>query len=153
MLASSQFFVCLWVLFEGAPPLGSAPEAVTLRGKVVTLAAALESRGLGLKADAEPIAKQVVLLAEDGSITPLLSDEASRALFLDERLRNCRAEIQGRRFQGMPYLQVSTFKVERDGRLQAPESFCDVCAISVHHPQSCPCCQGPRVLRMKPDRR
>jgi hypothetical protein len=153
MLASSRFFVLLWALFGSAPPSGSAPEAVTLRGKVMILAAALESRGLGLKADPEPIAKQVVLLAEDGSITPLLSDESSRALFLDERLRNCRAEIQGRRFKGMPYLQVSTFKVERDGRLQTPEYYCEVCAISVRYPQTCPCCQGPMVLRMKPDRR
>ena len=82
----------------GAAPPSSTPESVTLRGKVMTLADALESRDLGLKADPEPIAKQVVLLAEDGAITPLLSDDASRALFLDERLRNCPAEIQGRRF-------------------------------------------------------
>ena len=59
----------------------------------------------------------MVLLAEDGTIIPLLSDDASRALFLDERLRNCRSEIQGRRFAGVPYLQVVSFKVERDGRL------------------------------------
>jgi len=130
-----------------------APEAVTLRGKVMLLAAALESRGLGLKPDAEPIAKQVVLLATDGAISPLLSDEASRALFLDERLRNCPAEIEGRRFDKVPYLQVVAFKVERDGRLQTPEYFCDVCAISVRYPQICPCCQGPMELRMKPDRR
>ena len=58
---------------------------VTLRGKVVTLAAALDAAKLGLRVDAEPIARQVVLLGNDGTITPLLSDEASRALFLDER--------------------------------------------------------------------
>jgi len=129
------------------------PEAVTLRGKVMFLAAALESRGLVLQADPEPIAKQVVLLAADGAITPLLSDEASRALFLDERLRNCPAEIEGRRFEKVPYLQVVAFRVERDGRLQTPEYFCDVCAISVRYPQICPCCQGQMELRMKPDRR
>jgi len=152
MMAGARYLVFLWVLVGAAPPR-MAPEAVTLRGKVMLLAAALESRGLGLKPDAEPIAKQVVLLATDGAISPLLSDEASRALFLDERLRNCPAEIEGRRFDKVPYLQVVAFKVERDGRLQTPEYFCDVCAISVRYPQICPCCQGPMELRMKPDRR
>jgi len=152
MTAPTRYLVLLWVLVGAAPPR-SVPEAVTLRGKVMFLAAALESRGLVLQADPEPIAKQVVLLAADGAITPLLSDEASRALFLDERLRNCPAEIEGRRFEKVPYLQVVAFRVERDGRLQTPEYFCDVCAISVRYPQICPCCQGQMELRMKPDRR
>jgi len=152
MTAPARYLFFLWVLVGAAPPR-TAPEAVTLRGKVMFLGAALESRGLGLKADPEPIAKQVVLLTEDGAIAPLLSDEASRALFLDERLRNCPAEIEGRRFDKVPYLQVVGFKVEREGRLQTPEYFCDVCAISVRYPQICPCCQGPMELRMKPDRR
>lgn len=152
MISPSGCLIFLWVLIGAAPP-PAGPEAVTLRGKVTTLAAALESRGLGLKADPEPIARQVVLLASDGGITPLISDEASRALFLDERLRGCPAEIQGRRFANVPYLQVVTFKVERDGRLQTPEYFCDICAISVRYPQICPCCQGEMELRMRPDRR
>ena len=153
MLVTSRWFALLCVLVATASPPGSAPQVVTLRGKVVTLDAALESRHLGLKVDPEPIAKQVVLLAEDGSITPLLSDEASRALFLDERLRNRRAEIMGRRFAGLPYLQVSTFKVEAEGQLQIPDYYCEICAISVRFPQICPCCQGNMELRMNPDRR
>ena len=76
MIAPCRYLVILWVLVGAVPPR-PAPETVTLRGKVKMLAAALESRDLGLKADPEPIAKQVVLLAEDGAITPLLSDEAS----------------------------------------------------------------------------
>ena len=106
-----------------------------------------------MKPDPESIAREVVLLGEDRSITPLFRDEASRALFLDERLRDCRAEIHGRRFPGVPYLQVSTFQVEREGRLQTPEYYCSVCSITVRSPQICPCCQGPMELRMKPDRR
>ncbi len=51
---------------------------VVLRGKVVTLAAALDAKKLGIRADAEPTASTIVLLSEDGTITPLLSDEASR---------------------------------------------------------------------------
>ncbi len=125
---------------------------VVLRGKVVTLAAALDAKKLGIRVDAEPTASTVVLLSEDGTISPLLSDEASRALFLDKRLRNRPAELRGKRFGGLPYFQVVTFKIEQDGKLQTPEYYCNICAISVRFPQVCPCCQGPMELRMKPGR-
>lgn len=124
----------------------------TLRGKVETLSAALRSADPGLQVDVEPIAKQVVLVGEDGVITPLLSDEASRALFLDERLRNRPAEIKARPIAGMPYVQVITYKIEQDGKYQTPEYYCNICTISVRYPQICPCCQGPMELRMKPGR-
>jgi hypothetical protein len=133
------------------PQSAAAPEAVTLRGKVLTLSSALASRGLTIKVDAEPIAKQVALVGDDGTIIPLLSDDASRALFLDARLRDCRAEVLGRRYAGVPYLQVMSFKVEREGKFQTPEYFCEVCSIHVRYPQVCPCCQGPMELQMKPD--
>ena len=125
---------------------------VVVRGKVVTLAAALDAKKLGIRVDAEPTASTVVLLSEDGTITPLLSDEASRALFLDKRLQNRPAELRGKRFGGLPYFQVVTFKIEQDGKLQTPEYYCNICAISVRFPQVCPCCQGPMELRMKPGR-
>ncbi|HWT78540.1 MAG TPA: hypothetical protein VN648_07030 [Candidatus Methylomirabilis sp.] len=125
---------------------------LVLKGKVVTLAAALDAKKLGIRVDAEPTANTVVLLGEDGTITPILSDEASRALFLDKRLRNRPAELRGKRFGGVPYLQVVTFKVEQEGRLQTPEYHCNICTISVRFPQVCPCCQGPMELRMKPGR-
>ena len=150
MRAVSWGFLLVWVLGSSAPPQPAAPERVTLEGKVLTLARALKSRGLGLKADPEPTEKQVVVLAEDGVITPLLSDQASRALFLDKRLLDRRARVQGRRFTGVPYVQVLTFEVEEEGRWQTPEYFCEVCSISVPYPQACPCCQGSMELRMKP---
>ncbi len=130
----------------------SSSESVTLRGKVVTLAEALQLRGLGLKLDPDSITKQVVLLEEDGTVVPLLADDGSRALFVDERLRNCRSEIKGRRFTGVPYIQVLSFKVEMGGRLETPEYYCDICAISVPYPRICDCCQGPTTLRARPDR-
>ncbi len=125
---------------------------VVLKGKVVTLGAAIDAKKLGIRVDPEPTARAVVLLGDDGTITPLLSDEASRALFLDKRLRDRPAELRGRRFDGVPYLQVVTFKIEHDGRLQTPEYYCNICTISVRFPQVCPCCQGPMELRMKPGR-
>ncbi len=152
MPAPSCFVWMLSVLIATALPPRPAVESVTLHGKVMTLTAALQARGLDVAADPEPIAKQVVLLGDDGAITPLLSDEPSRALFLDERLRNRSAEVVGRRFAGVPYLQVVTFRVESEGRMRTPEYFCDICTISVRYPQICPCCQGPMVLQMKSDR-
>lgn len=128
------------------------PEDVVLRGKVLTLPAAVEAAKLGIRVDAEPIARQVVLLGEDGTLTPLWSDEASRALFQDERLRGKPAELRGKRTPGVPYLQVITFKIEQDGQFRTPEYYCNICTISVRYPQICPCCQGPMELRMKPQR-
>jgi hypothetical protein len=145
--------LCLWIIlvFSAiAPPQNAAPETVTVSGKVLTLTEALKARGLALEVDPDPAAKQAVLLAEDGTIMPLLSDETSRALFLDARLRNRNAQIVGRRHQRLPYLQVVTIQVENDGKLRTPEYFCDICSISVRYPQICPCCQGPMELRMKP---
>ncbi|MEO6811579.1 MAG: hypothetical protein ABI353_20905 [Isosphaeraceae bacterium] len=124
-------------------------EEVTLQGEVVELSDAL--RTLGLPADPGLIAGQVVLNGNDGALTPILSDEASRALFKDHRLRDRQAELKGRLYAGLPYLQVTSFRVEQDGRLQTPEYYCDVCAIQVGYPQICPCCQGEMVLRMRPD--
>ena len=134
-----------------APPTPSPPkaEALTMAGEVVELASAL--KGLGVPADPASTAGQVVLRTKDGSIAPLLSDEASRALFLDERLRNRRVEVSARRYPGLPYLQVLTFKVEHEGRLRTPEYYCDICTIHVRYPQICPCCQGDMELRMQPE--
>jgi hypothetical protein len=149
------FLAGVMVLMGAGPPATptAKPVEVTLRGKVVTLGSALRALGMDVPLDPEAATGEVVLLGEDRTITPLFRDEATRALFVDERLRDCRAELHGRRSPGVPYLQVSTVRVERDGRFQTPEYFCGVCAISVRAPQICPCCQGPMELRMKPDRR
>jgi hypothetical protein len=122
---------------------------VTLAGRVVELTEALAADGI--KADAEPVARQVVVVGADGAITPLLSDDASRALFKDGRLRGRKAEVQGKKFKGVPYVQVLSFKVQDQGKLKTPEYFCDICTISVRDPQPCPCCQAEMVLRFKGD--
>jgi hypothetical protein len=127
----------------------SRPEPVTRTGEVVFLTDVIKERGLSF--DADPVAKQVVLVGDDSTVTPLLSSDASRALFLDERLRTRRAEIKGNQYPGLPYLQVVSFRVEDHGKLRTPEYFCDVCSISVRYPMVCPCCQGPMMLRMKPE--
>ena len=62
---------CLLMVFLAAPvPQGSVPEPVVVRGKFLTLAEALAVRDLKFKPDPEPIAKQVVVLGDDGTIYP-----------------------------------------------------------------------------------
>jgi hypothetical protein len=134
---------------SAGPAPGAGPEPVTLTGTVVTLNEALKPSGLAF--DPEPIACQVVLKEGKGAITPLLSDDASRALFLDKRLRHRRTEVKGRRHPGLPYLQVLSFRVEDQGRLRTPEYFCEICTITVRFPQICPCCQGEMILQMRPE--
>jgi hypothetical protein len=129
-------------------PAPDAPAKVTLRGRAVELTAALKDRDLN--ADPEPIAQQVVLVGEDGAVTPLLPNAASRALFRDERLRGRRAEVVGERVEGLPYLNVLAFQVEEDGELRTPVYHCEVCTIDVLFPQDCPCCQGSLELRFRP---
>ena len=119
--------------------------SVTLRGKVVELASVLKARGLN--SDSEPVAHQVVLEARDerdGSDVPLLSDEASRAFFLDKRLRERSVEAQARRIAGLPYVQVVAFQVEDAGQMRTPEYYCEICSISVRYPPDLPLLSGGR---------
>ncbi len=145
---TAGLFLFISTLLAPESPRGPV-ETVTLKGTVIELSEALKPTGLTV--DAEPIAKQVVVRDSAGAITPLLSDDASRALFLDERLRHRPVEIQARRHPGLPYVQLITFKVEDDGRMRTPEYYCEICTISVRYPQICPCCQGDMELRMKPE--
>ncbi len=148
----SAGWIAFAVVLAGAGQTPDPPtDLETLNGSVVFLTEALKPTGLVV--DAEPIAKQVVLKLkdQDGTLIPLLSDDASRAFFLDEHLRRRAVEIKGRRHPGLPYLQVLSFRVEEGGRLRTPEYFCEVCTISVRYPQTCPCCQGEMTLRMRPE--
>jgi hypothetical protein len=136
------------VMVTGAP---GADEPATVTGRAVLLTSALAA--VPLRADPGPIERQVVLITTGSppEILPLLSDEGSRALFLDERLRDRPARLFVRRVPGLPYLQVTRFEVEVEGRFRTPEYWCDVCSISHRYPQVCACCQGDLELRMKDD--
>ena len=138
----------LLALSADAPGDSSRPKVSTLKGQVVELTKALKEQGQTF--DEAPIATQVVLKDQDNTLTPLLSDDASRALFQDERLRDRPAELRVRRLPKLPYVQVLSFKVEFNGTLRTPEYYCEICSISVRYPQTCPCCQGPMDLRMQP---
>jgi hypothetical protein len=145
MLASCGLLATLLLLADPPP----APTPTSLRGEAILLSEVLSS--LKVEADASTLEGQVVIRTAEGAIVPILSDPSSRALFLDERMRHRPLEINARRFAGLPHLQVTLFRIEEGGRLRIPEYYCDVCTISVRYPQTCPCCQGPMELRMKPE--
>jgi hypothetical protein len=150
MRRAAAAWLALGIALASSPALAAASEtvrAVDLSGRALLLTEALKNAGISF--DRGPVARQVVVVGDDGSVTPLLSDEASRALFEDARLRGRRIEVKGRLRSGLPYLQVVSFRVEDDGRLQTPEYYCEICTISVRYPQICPCCQGEMVLRMR----
>lgn len=150
MLGIAVAWIGLWLpVADDSPRPRPRAEDVTLTGRVVELTEAL--RDAGIKADPAPIARQVALVGDDGSITPILSDEASRALFKDDRLRGRKAEVRGRKYRGLPYVQILTYKLEDQGALKTPEYFCDICTISAREPQACPCCQAEMVLRFRAD--
>ena len=142
----------MWTLLLCSTLLASpadevAWEPTTLTGEALTLAEAFKAQSI--PADTELMGRQVVVSSEDGSIAPLICDDASRALFRDDRLRGRRIEVRGRRLEGNPFIRVISFRVEENGKLQGAEYHCDVCAIDVRYPQICPCCQGPMVLRWR----
>lgn len=140
----------LLALSTAAPGDSPPPTDVVLSGEAVLLTKALKEAGRNF--DEAPIASQVVVRAKDGNLTPLLSDDASRALFNDERLRDRPAEFRVRRLPNLPYVQILSFKILVNGTLQTPEYYCEICSISVRYPQSCPCCQGAMELRTTPKR-
>jgi hypothetical protein len=142
---------CFILLALSADAAGdsSQPSVTTLTGEVVELTQALKENGQTF--DDAPIATQVVLRDKNNTLIPLLSDDASRALFLDERLRDRPAELRVRRLPNLPYVQVLSLKVRVNGKMRTPEYYCEICSISVRYPQSCPCCQGPMDLRMMPE--
>ncbi len=143
-------FLAGLLLSQSEADESSAPEPITVHARALWLAEILKERKI--PSDNEHSTAQIVLVEADGSIAPILRDEASRALFVDDRVRNRDLEVQARKFRGLPYLQVVLFRVrDSGGRWRIPEYYCDICTISVRYPQVCPCCQGDMEFRMKPE--
>ena len=123
---------------------------LTLTGRVLLMPEILKLKEI--KADTAPLENQVALLADNGRVLPLLSDEGGRVFFLDNTMRNRPTRLKLKIPQGLPYAQVIGVEVMHEGRWRVPQYYCDVCTIAVRYPQICLCCQGPMEFRLKPER-
>jgi len=118
----------------------------TLRGKVVWMGEALKRR-FDVKTDEHAAEAMVVLETPAGELHPIVPDQRGRAFMIDPRLRDIDVELNVRRYQGSPLVQVMRiYHVKDDGRYEV-DYWCDICAIPMYILKQCECCQGPTRLR------
>lgn len=123
----------------GDPPKPAAkPEVFT--GKVVRTAA----KGKAIPA--------VELKTDDGTVHPIVEDDASRMLFLDARLRDRPVRLTAVRAAGGKGLQVVTVQTVKGGTIYDVDYWCEICQISGNQPGACVCCGDDVVFRERPAR-
>jgi len=118
------------------------PEVFT--GKVVPLPAP--------KGKSEAKTRGLALAADDGTSYTLVEDDASRMLFLDERLRNRPVRLTAVRAPGTKDLQVVLVQTVKGGKVYDVDYWCEVCQISGNRPGPCVCCGDDVELRERPAR-
>lgn len=119
---------------------------MTLRGKVVWLADALE-RLHGVRTVPEAHKRILTLETPSGELHPIVEDIRGRAFRRDERLRNLDVEVQARRHRSSPMIQIIRLFEVRDDGLYELDYWCEICAIAMFELKACDCCQGPIELR------
>lgn len=125
-------------------PLASADALQVFAGKVVLLGTP-EGRS-GTKSDDGSVA----LVADDGTVYPLVEDDASRMFHLYDQLRNRPVRLSGRLVPGTKNLRVEFVRTITDGAVCDVDFWCEICQISHLHPSSCVCCGDDTVLRERP---
>lgn len=147
------FIVCIFCLAGTGHALDQPARSdveTTVVGRVLPMPEILALKKV--KADSEPLEKQVALLGDDGRAWPILSDEGGRLFFLDKQMLHRRARLKLKTTSDMPFAQVISVEIEHEGKWRVPQYYCDVCTIAVRYPQICLCCQGPMEFRLKPER-
>jgi hypothetical protein len=131
---------------EPAPQSAAKYETVVERGRVVWAAEAMERRH-GVTSGDDAKDRVLALETADGRLLPLIEDVRGRAFRKDERLRKMELELEARRFQGSPFLQVIRTYEIKDGRKYEIDYWCEICSIALYELKPCDCCQGPLELR------
>jgi hypothetical protein len=129
---------------ETPKPAAPAQKAEVFKGKVVRSAAPK-----GKPASGSP---PVELKADDGTVYPLVEDDASRMLFLDARLRDRPVRLTAVRAAGGKGLQVVSVQTVKDGVVYDVDYWCEICQISGSAPGACVCCGDEVELRERPAR-
>ena len=118
-----------------------------LTGQVKFLGPALRARGVKAYDEMD---KQVVLIAENGDLVPLVADWRGRAFYQDERLRDRKVQLVVRRRPDNPYAQVLiVYTFDEKGKRKYTDYWCDICSIPMYEIKECECCQGPIRLRFE----
>jgi len=116
-----------------------------LTGQVKFLGPALRARGVKAYDEMD---KQIVLIAENGELVPLVADWRGRAFYQDERLRDRKVQLVVRRRPDNPYAQVLiVYTFDEKGKRKYTDYWCDICSIPMYEIKECECCQGPIRLR------
>ena len=120
----------------------------TLRGRVVFLNEALESR-YGITTVPEAAQRTLAIQTAHGDLVPIVEDVRGRGFRSDERLRKPEVEVLVRRYEGSPAVQViRLFELTKEGKFEL-DYWCDVCAISMVELKPCECCQEATRLRRR----
>ena len=120
------------------PAAAKAPKQQLLSGQVVMLKEALKRRGI---ASGDEFGKQIVLETDQGELVPIVPDWRGRAFFQDERLRNRKVQLVGRRKPGVPWTAHSRGDFGH-------ERFC--CQIPNTHGPLLSCGEQQLAVRRKP---
>ena len=88
------------------PSAAAPPYSVeSLEGRLVWMAEALKRR-YNIESDADAAESEIVLETADGRLVPLVKDFRSRGFWRDPRLRGIDVELEIRRFDKSPAVQI-----------------------------------------------
>jgi hypothetical protein len=117
-------------------------------GKVVPLADVLAKSGVTLDVDAAP--HWLALVADDGTVYPLIKDAGTRMFFQDPVLLNRPMRLTGRTLPKTRLVQVVNVHSYRQGKLHEVYYWCDICTIRGYENTKCGCCGAPMERREVP---
>ena len=122
-------------------------ETVTLRGRVVWMAEALD-RLFGIRSVPEAKERLLAIETPDGRLHPIVAYIRGRSFRRDPRLR-VDGEFLVRRYEGSPMVQViRIYEISEQGKFEL-DYWCEICAIAMFELKPCDCCQGSIELRRR----
>jgi hypothetical protein len=133
---------------RAAPPREEAANARSFEGAVLPLAEIVKTQSATADEDALKLSR--VLKAKDGKIYSLVKDDASRKLFMDDRLLRRPLRITALPVPGSQLLVVVQVQSFKDGKLHDVDYWCEMCQLAAAEPGKCKCCGNTLELRELP---
>jgi hypothetical protein len=133
---------------EGRASKGEPIGSRVYEGQVLSLAEVVKTQSPDADEDALAISR--VLRTKDGKIYSLVKDDASRKLFLDDRLLRRPLRITARHIAGSQLLVVVQVQSVVKGELHDIDYWCERCQLAATEPGICKCCGNTLELRELP---